>query len=54
MPAKLFHLLGEPVATSREIEVDLALDCDALKHLIAAHFAIVDPNGTNLLPPFLF
>ncbi|OOF94472.1 hypothetical protein ASPCADRAFT_208155 [Aspergillus carbonarius ITEM 5010] len=45
MPAKLFHLLGEPVATSREIEVDLALDCDALKHLIAAHFAIVDPNG---------
>lgn len=49
MSAKLFHLLGEPVATAREIEVDSSLDYDGLRNLIAAHFAIVDPNGTK--PP---
>ncbi|PYI15692.1 cytochrome P450 monooxygenase [Aspergillus violaceofuscus CBS 115571] len=48
MPAKQFYLLGEPVATAREIEVDSALDFGELQHLLAAHFAIVDPNGIGL------
>ena len=46
MPIKLFYLSGEPSSTAREIELEATLDYDGLRHLIAAHFAIVEPNGT--------
>ncbi|KAF7596545.1 hypothetical protein BBP40_001419 [Aspergillus hancockii] len=45
MSIKLFYLSGEPASTAKEIEVVSTLDFGALQHLIAAHFAIVDPNG---------
>ncbi|KAE8377715.1 cytochrome P450 [Aspergillus bertholletiae] len=45
MAIKLFYLAGESSSTAREIELDSTLDYDELKHLIAAHFAIVEPNG---------
>ncbi|KNG91025.1 putative cytochrome P450 monooxygenase [Aspergillus nomiae NRRL 13137] len=45
MPIKLFYLSGEPSSTAREIELEPTLDYDGLRHLIAAHFAIVEPNG---------
>lgn len=46
MPIRLFYLSGEPSSTAREIELESTLDYDGLRHLIAAHFAIVEPNGT--------
>ncbi|KAJ5339874.1 hypothetical protein N7452_006602 [Penicillium brevicompactum] len=45
MPAKLFFLLGEDVSSARNIDVDPTSGLEDLKHLIAAHFAIVEPNG---------
>jgi len=45
MPAKQFYLLGEEVSSARNIDVDPKSDLEELKHLIAAHFAIVEPNG---------
>ncbi|KAH8433576.1 cytochrome P450 [Aspergillus melleus] len=45
MPYQRFYLLGEPVESARTIELDPALNRDELRNLIAAHFAIVQPNG---------
>lgn len=45
MPYKRFYLLGEPVESARVIELDPALKRDELRNLVAAHFAIVQPNG---------
>jgi hypothetical protein len=45
MPAKQFYLLGEPVSSARNIDVDPKSDLDGLKDLIAAHFAIVESSG---------
>jgi hypothetical protein len=45
MPAKQFYLLGEPVSSARNIDVDPTSDLDGLKDLIAAHFAIVESSG---------
>nr|UPX44683.1 hypothetical protein FAC6B23_17 [Penicillium fuscum]UXX61840.1 hypothetical protein FAC4N16_13 [Penicillium fuscum] len=45
MPVQKFNLLGNPVTSAKEIEIELNTDLDGLKHLIAAHFAIVEPNG---------
>ncbi|CAI7622662.1 unnamed protein product [Penicillium bialowiezense] len=45
MPAKQFYLLGEDVSSARNIDVDPTSGLEDLKHLIAAHFAIVEPNG---------
>jgi hypothetical protein len=45
MPVQQFYLLGEPISSAREIEVDSTLDTEGLQHLIAAHFAVVEPNG---------
>jgi hypothetical protein len=45
MPAKQFYLLGEAVSSARNIDVDPTNDLEDLKHLIAAHFAVVEPNG---------
>ncbi|KAF7586460.1 hypothetical protein BBP40_008820 [Aspergillus hancockii] len=45
MPIQQFYLLGEPISSTREIVVDSTLDTEGLQHLIAAHFAIVEPSG---------
>lgn len=45
MPSHTFFLLGDDVSTAKDIDVDTSLSIDEVKHLIAAHFAIVEPNG---------
>ncbi|KAJ5632842.1 hypothetical protein N7490_009181 [Penicillium lividum] len=45
MPVQRFYLLGNPVTSAKEIEIETKTDLDELRHLIAAHFAIVEPNG---------
>lgn len=45
MPSQRFYLLGNPVTSAIEVEIESSTDLDGLKHLIAAHFAIVEPNG---------
>ncbi|KAJ9492643.1 hypothetical protein VN97_g604 [Penicillium thymicola] len=49
MPAKQFYLLGEPVSSVRNIDVDPKSDLGGLKDLIAAHFAIVESSGIDFL-----
>ncbi|GAD98051.1 cytochrome P450 monooxygenase, putative [Paecilomyces variotii No. 5] len=44
-PTKQFYLLGEEISSAKELDLDSSLDLDGLKHLIAAHFAIVEPTG---------
>ncbi|EAW17263.1 cytochrome P450 [Aspergillus fischeri NRRL 181] len=46
---KLFHLLGEPISTAKEIQFESMTTYEDLRHLIAAHFAIVEPNGIGFL-----
>jgi hypothetical protein len=43
-----FFLLGEPESTSRSIDVDTNGSLYDLQSLIAAHFAIVEPQGRSL------
>jgi hypothetical protein len=43
-----FFLLGEPESTSRNIDVDTNGSLYDLQSLIAAHFAIVEPQGRSL------
>ncbi|KAE8385273.1 cytochrome P450 [Aspergillus alliaceus] len=45
MAVQQFYLLGEPISSAREIEIEPSLDIEGLQHLVAAHFAIVEPNG---------
>ncbi|KAJ5305721.1 hypothetical protein N7508_004736 [Penicillium antarcticum] len=45
MPAKQFYLLGEAVSSAKNIDVDEKSGLEDLQHLIAAHFAVVEPNG---------
>ncbi|KAJ5296527.1 uncharacterized protein N7443_007420 [Penicillium atrosanguineum] len=45
MAVKQFYLLGEPSSSARNVEVDSSLDSEGLQHLIAGHFAIVEPHG---------
>lgn len=45
MPSQTFILLGEDVSTAKDIDIDTSQSIDEVKHLIAAHFAIVEPNG---------
>lgn len=45
MPAKQFYLLGEAVSSAKNIDFDPTSGLEDLKHLIAAHFAVVEPNG---------
>lgn len=45
MSAKQFYLLGDPVSSAKNIDVDPKSNVDGLKDLIAAHFAIVEPSG---------
>ncbi|KAH6611626.1 cytochrome P450 [Trichoderma cornu-damae] len=45
MAVQQFYLLGEPLTSSKEINIASNLDIDGLKHLVASYFAIVEPNG---------
>jgi hypothetical protein len=45
MAVTQFYLLGEPSSSARNVEVDSSLDSEGLQHLIAGHFAIVEPGG---------
>ncbi|KAL9945754.1 hypothetical protein ACHAO5_004543 [Verticillium nonalfalfae] len=49
MAMKTFYLLGEDPSTSQEIEVSSALNEQGLQHLVASHFAIVDPDGIGFV-----
>ncbi|RFU24445.1 hypothetical protein B7463_g11896, partial [Scytalidium lignicola] len=44
MPSQQFHLLGEPLSTTKDIDV-LTSNIDEFKNVIASHFAIVEPSG---------
>ncbi|KAJ9372752.1 hypothetical protein DTO282E5_2479 [Paecilomyces variotii] len=44
-PTKQFYLLGEEISSAKELDLDPSLNIDGLQHLIAAHFAIVEPTG---------
>jgi hypothetical protein len=45
MPSNTFYLLGEDISTAKEVEFDTSQSIEGLRHLIAAHFAIVEPSG---------
>lgn len=45
MATKQFYLLGEPASSAKHIDVDTASGIDELRDQVAAHFAIVEPNG---------
>ncbi|KAJ5493639.1 hypothetical protein N7463_009726 [Penicillium fimorum] len=47
MPLQSFYLLGNPASSAIEIEVESNTDLDGLKHLVAAHFAIIEPNVSD-------
>jgi hypothetical protein len=47
MASKQFYLLGEAPSTARTIEFEQSTDFDDLRHIVASHFAIVDPYGKN-------
>ncbi|KAH6692480.1 cytochrome P450 monooxygenase [Plectosphaerella plurivora] len=49
MSTKQFFLLGEAQSTSQEIEIPSGTDEQTLQHLVASHFAIVDPNGIGFV-----
>ena len=49
MATKSFHLMGEDPLTAQQIELPASLDEQGLQHLIASHFAIVDPSGTSIV-----
>jgi hypothetical protein len=48
MATKRFHLMGEDPLTAQDIELPSLLDEQGLQHLVASHFAIVDPNDMPL------
>ncbi|RDW93855.1 cytochrome P450 [Aspergillus mulundensis] len=45
MSSQQFYLLGEAASSARAITIDETSNLDQLKHLIAAHFAIVEPKS---------
>ncbi|KAI1180701.1 cytochrome P450 [Nemania sp. FL0916] len=47
MPVIQFYLLGEDPTTARDIEIPDQIDQEDLRHLIASHFAIVEPQGVG-------
>jgi hypothetical protein len=51
MSSQQFYLLGEPAVSARQISIDAKSDLGQLKHLIAAHFAIVEPSGPSRIVP---
>ncbi|KAJ6157991.1 hypothetical protein N7470_005583 [Penicillium chermesinum] len=51
MPSQTFYLLGQSPSSAKQIEVDASLTLDALRLLIAAHFAIVEPSEIEFQGP---
>lgn len=49
MASKQFYLLGDAASTAKTIEIPPSTDFDDLQHLVASHFAVVDPSGKNHL-----
>jgi hypothetical protein len=45
MPSVAFYLLGEKPSTARVIDIPEGVDEESLQHIIASHFAIVQPQG---------
>lgn len=45
MPSIPFYLQGESPSTSRVIDIPETIDEESLRHVIASHFAIVQPEG---------
>lgn len=45
MPELRFYLSGEPIASSKSLDVDPTGNLSDLKALVAAHFAIIEPEG---------
>ncbi|PLB35581.1 cytochrome P450 [Aspergillus candidus] len=45
MSVQRFYLLGEPTSNAKDIEVGAIRTLVDLKDLLAAHFAVVEPNG---------
>lgn len=45
MPRQTFYLFGENISTAKEIEIDASQGIEEVKHLVAAHFAIIEPSG---------
>lgn len=46
MPELNFYLSGEPITSSKHLDVDPIVDLSELRALVAAHFAIIQPEGT--------
>lgn len=49
MTSKQFYLLGEAASTARTIEFPQSTDFEDLQHIVASHFAVVEPNGKKEL-----
>jgi hypothetical protein len=47
MASKQFYLLGEAATTARTIEIPQSTEFEDLQHIVASHFAVVEPNGKN-------
>lgn len=45
MSSKVFYLLGNEPSTAIEIEIPSDTNDEGLQHLLASHFAIVEPKG---------
>lgn len=45
MSTQKFYLRGEDPSLAKEIDVPPQADEESLRHLVASHFAIVDPKG---------
>lgn len=46
-----FYLLGEPTVSSKALDIEPGTNLESLRSLIAAHFAIVEPEG-ELCEPY--
>ncbi|KAH8912836.1 cytochrome P450 CYP540B16 [Coniochaeta sp. PMI_546] len=49
MTSKQFYLLGEAPSTARTIEFPQSTDFEDLQHIVASHFAVVEPNGVGFV-----
>lgn len=45
MSSQQFYLHGETASSAKSITLDETASLDQVKHIVAAHFAIVEPNG---------
>ncbi|KAL4765940.1 cytochrome P450 [Aspergillus foveolatus] len=45
MSSQKFYLHGETASSAKSITLDETANLDQVKHVIAAHFAVVEPNG---------